>query len=247
MAGLSYVGAPDTNARQVETRQSAETQLTTGVSRSYVAGRVTELMASRATKTWVDSRDETYAPVSYYSAQDGLLVPLTAKGVASGVATLNASSKVPAEQLPTLGAGILRGPWGADQSFGGTTNDVPLKIAQWNLGVTGVRGHPLVFLATSIQSQGGRPVIEVRVGNSTQTTFAAQTLVARGYGRELYNDWQVVTVLPVPAVDGAVPDAWHPATDLLVNAWLFDDGGGMSTTQVGSIATAALYMARTEL
>jgi hypothetical protein len=244
------VGVDEDHPRATETRQTTEEILTSGVSRAYVAGRVDTLKSTRAPKTYVDSQDELYAPASYYPAQDNLLVPLTAKGTASGVATLGSDGKVPQAQVPVLGAGTMRGPWGANQTFGGTTGITPLKIAQWNLGVSGVRGQPLVFMSTSVASTG-RAVIEIRIGDNTQTTYAAQTLIGQGYGRSHYLDYQTITVLPVTAAlaegqDG-VQDSWHPATNLLINAWLFDTEGGQSTTQVGSVATAALFFARTAL
>lgn len=243
MAGLTYVGADDTDPRSIETRLSAEGNLNQGVSRSYVSGRIAEKMATRATKTYVDTADEQFAPVAYYSERDALLVPLTAKGVASGVATLNASGKVPAAQIPVLGAGMLRGPWGANQSFGGTTGSTPLKVAQWNLGVLGVTGIPLAFMSTSVQSTDGRSAIEIRIGDSTQTTYVAQTLIAQGFGREWYQDYQMIAVLPCPPVGFAL----NPATNYILNAWLIDTNGGQSTTQVGSIATASFFAARTAL
>ncbi|ACH62209.1 hypothetical protein MYRNA_242 [Mycobacterium phage Myrna] len=243
MAGLTYVGVDDEDPRSIETRLSAEGTLNEGVSRAYVSGRIAEKMATRAPKTFVDTSDEQFAPVAYYSQQDALLVPNTAKGAASGVATLNASGKVPTAQIPVLGAGMLRGPWGANQAFGGTTDMTPLKIAQWNLGVTGVTGVPLVFMSTSAQSTDGRSLIEVRIGDNTQTTYAAQTLIAQGFGREWYLDYQMITVLPCPPAGFVL----NPATNYIVNAWLIDTNGGQSTTQVGSIASASLFMARTAL
>ncbi|ASZ74789.1 minor tail protein [Mycobacterium phage Phabba] len=242
MAGLTYVGADDTDPRSIETRLSAEGTLNQGVSRAYVSGRIAEKMATRAPKTYVDNADEQFSPVAYYSQQDALLVPNSAKGVASGVATLS-NGKVPLAQIPVLGAGMLRGPWGANQSFGGTTGVTPLKIAQWNLGVTGVTGIPLVFMSTSVQSTDGRSAIEVRIGDNTQTTYAAQTLIAQGFGRQWYQDYQMITVIPCPPSGFAL----NPATNYIVNAWLIDTDGGQSTTQVGSIASASLFAARTAL
>jgi len=44
-----------------------------------------------------------------------------------------------------------------------------------------------------------------------------------------------------------VQDSWPPATDLLVNAWLYNSGSGQVTTTSSSIASAALFFARTAL
>lgn len=88
MSGLSYIGASPTDPRDFESRQHTEDVLNSGFSRSYVQGRVAEKVAARASKSYVDAQDAGFASVSYYPARDALLVPLTAKGVASGVATL---------------------------------------------------------------------------------------------------------------------------------------------------------------
>lgn len=251
MAGLSYVGKSPATTRDVETRLHTEGVLQSGISRGYVDGRVTDLAASRATKVYVDEQDSEFAETSYYPAQDLLLVPNAAKGAASGVASLDGSAKVPTAQIPVLGAGILRGPYGPDQYFGGTTGTTPLKIAQWNPAVLGYTGQLLVWLNVSAQSIDGRPVIEVRAGNSTQTTYAAQTLIAQGVGREHFNDYQMITVVPVTALDGegqdGVQDATPGSTNLLVNVWMYDDAGGQVTTAIGLMPTAALFIARTAL
>lgn len=250
MSGLTNVSARGTDGREIETRLNTEEILTAGVSRENVASSIATAILAKATKTYVDTQDSTYAPVGYYSAQDALLVPNGAKGVASGVASLDGSSKVPQAQVPTLGAGILRGPWGPNQAFAATTTTTPAKIAQWNLGISGVIGQPWVWLCTSAAATG-RPVIEVRIGDNTQTTYAAQTLIAQGFGRSWYNDYQVITAIPVTALnsEGAdgVQDNYSPATNLLLNAWIYDSEGGQVTTTAGSIASAPLYFARTAL
>jgi hypothetical protein len=251
MSGVAYVGVAPTSGVDIETKSTTETILTAGISRGYVQGRVNTLVAAKATKIYVDTQDALYAPASYYASQDALLVPNAAKGVANGVASLDGSSKVPSAQVPILGAGFFSGPWGPNTAFGGTTSATPIKIAQWDLGVSGVTGQPLVFLSTSVQSTGGRPIIEVRIGDNTQTAYVTQTLIARGFGRGQYNDYQVIVVLPVTpdlaAHQDGIQDSYAPSTNLLLNAWLYDDSGGSSTTTSSSIATAALYFGRTAL
>ena len=252
MSGLSWVGATPTDAADIEERFDAEAILNGGMSRGYVDGRVATKVALRASKAYVDTQDATFAPASYYPTKDALLVPNTAKGVASGVASLDSSSKVPIAQIPIIGAGIIKGPWGLTTAYGGSTTSTPFKIAEWNLGVTAVNGNPLVFFTTSIISDGGKPVIEIRVGNSTQTTYAAQTLIALGYGRTYYKDYQIVTCLPTEpdlseGQDG-VQDQFSAGTNLLVDAWMYDASSGHTVTTTNtSIASSALFMARTSL
>lgn len=252
MSGLSYVGADPTDPRDIETRVVTEEILTDGVSRSYVDGRVDALMNLRASKTYVDTQDELYVENAYYTSQDALLVPLTAKGVANGVATLDGSSKLPLAQTPVLGGGILKGPWGYDSAFSGTTNDVPLKIAQWNVGVTSVTGFPMALFQASVLAVGCRPVIEVRIGTTTQTAYVDQTLIAQGFGRFAYEDYQFVSVLPATSVlsetqDG-VQDSLSASGNYLVNAWVFADvPAGQITVNAGAVVTGSFFMARTTL
>lgn len=252
MAGLYWVGAQPADPADIETRASSDVILGSGVSRSYVQGRVATKVASRADKLYVDTQDATFAPVAYYGSQDALLVPNAAKGAASGVASLDSSSKVPIGQLPVLGGGVLKGPWGPNTAYGGSTLATPFKIAEWNLGASGVTGQPLAFFSTSILSDGGKPVVEIRMGTSTQTTYAAQTLIAAGFGKSLFKDYQIITCLPVDpdaseSQDG-LQDFWSPSANLLVNAWMYDAASTHTVTTTNtSIASAALFFARTAL
>lgn len=251
MAGLYYIG-PTTDGRDAESRQHTEDELTSGFSRLYVTGRVSEKVALRASKTYTDAQDSTYAPVAYYPAQDALLVPNNTKGAVNGVATLGNDGKLPAAQTPVLGAGFVKGPYGPNSAFGGSTGATPLKIAQWNTVGYNVIGVPWAYLNTSVLSDGGRPVLEIRIGTSTQTAYADQTLIAQGFGRSLYNDWQMVTALPADADLGegqdGVQDNFDPAQSYIVNAWLFDDVSGHTVqTTNASIASASLFWVRTAL
>lgn len=251
MAGLTYVGKSPSTTTDVETRTHTESVLQGGISQTYVTSRVSELAQARATKVYVDTQDSQFADAAYYGQRDALLVPNAAKGVVSGVASLDSASKVPVAQTPVLGAGILRGPIGPTTFFGGTTNNVPLKIAQWDAAPSLYTGQLLAWANVSCQSVEGRPVVEIRYGNSTQTTYASQTLIAQGVGRQYFNDYQYLTVMPVTALlnegqDG-VQDSVPGTTNLLVNMWLFDDAGGQVTTAIGLTPTAALFIARTAL
>lgn len=250
MSGLSYVGVDPVADEDTENRINAEAGLNVGVSRSYVQGRVDELAAPYATKAYVDTQDAKFASQTYYPAQDALLIPNAAKATANGVASL-VSGKIPAAQIPILGVGICKGPIPVSHTFGGSTFDIPFKIADWTLGILGYTCQPWVFMGVSILSDGGRPVIEVRAGTAAQTTYAAQTLVAQGYGRNYFNDYQTVEVLPIDpdlneGQDG-VQDSWASTTDMVLTAWMYDDQGGQVTTQSGLIFLASAFLARTAL
>jgi hypothetical protein len=235
----------------VENRINTETVLNAGVSRTYVTGRVHDLAAPYATKGYVDAADAAFSSVAYYTAQDALLIPGAAKGVANGVASLGSDGVIPVVQVPVLGVGILKGPIPVTTTTGGNTFDIPVAIATWTLGLIGLAAQPWVFMAVSCLSVGGRPVVEVRTGTPTQTNYTDQTLVAAGYGRTFYNDYQTVEVFPVDPTlsDGqdGTQDAWAPTTDMVLTAWMFDDAGGQTSTLAGLIVTASAYLARTAL
>lgn len=218
--------------------------LDSGVNREYVASRVHDLALPYATKTYTDTQDSVYASSTYYSTQDALLIPNAARGTAGGVASLGADSKIPAAQIPVLGVGIVKGPIPTTHVFSGNTDSTPFKIADWQLGVLGLTCHPWVFMAVSIVSDSGRPVVEVRAGTPSQTAYADQVLVAEGHGRTFFQDYQTVEVTPV---NDHTMTPYPPTTNLTLTAWMFDDAGGRVTSQGGLIVSSSAFLARTIL
>lgn len=249
--GVAYfIGEAAATDRDSERRLTATATMDQGVSRSWVSGRVAEQASGKATKVYVDTRDSQFALATYYVNQDKLLMPLSSKGVANGVATLNVSTKIPAAQVPHLGSGMVRGPHGSETTVvaGGSTGSTPIPIATLYTGVSGVTGLLWAYLIVGAQSVGGRPIVEVRVGNSTQTTYASQTLIAAGRGRRYLNSAQLLTVVPVPAALGVSNGgSFASNTNLLVQAWIYDDGGGTTTISSGYIYSTALYFAKTAI
>ncbi|QIG58154.1 hypothetical protein SEA_SKOG_2 [Gordonia phage Skog] len=252
MPVLSYVGPDATDPRDVERRANAEAVLQSGISRSWVDTQVAAAAAPLASKVYVDTRDNLYTTPAYVAQRDALLVPLSSKGQVGGVATLDANGKIPVEQTPVLGAGLLRGPYGEEGASGNTATDTPVKVVDVFTGPLGVQGFPLIFMSVRLRSNGGRPVIEVRMGGATDTDYEDQDiLLARGVGREYYNSDQIVTVLPVPTTTGmgqdGTPLAYSPGTPRLIQAWIYDDGGGTTTADSGFVYSSALYLTRTGL
>lgn len=252
MAGLPYVGPKTTDAkpRGVQTRAHVDEQLNAGITREYVDGQVITLSAPNATKTYVDTQDNLYADTAYYVAQDELLVPTSTKGQPNGVASLDATSTIPLGQIPALGVGTLKGPYGLTSTALGNTGATPLKIGEFALGLTGVNFKPLAFLNVVCGVLGrGRPVIEVRIGTNVQTTYAAQTLVAAGYGRAMFDDTQPVNVKPAPDALNVMQDGiqtfYGPNTNYVLYVWVFDStGAGQITIASGGIATASAWLVR---
>ncbi|QDF18656.1 hypothetical protein SEA_PUPPER_170 [Gordonia phage Pupper] len=252
MPVLSYVGANAVDDRDVERRVNAEAVLQSGISRSWVDAQVNAAATPLATKTFVDTRDNQYTTPNYVAQRDALLVPLSSKGQVGGVATLDANGKIPVEQTPILGAGLLRGPYGEDGAMGNTATDTPVKVVDVFEGPLGVQGFPLIFMVVRLKSNGGRPVIEIRMGGATNTTYASQTtLLARGVGREYFNSDQIISVLPVPTAQSmgqdGTPLAYDPGSPRLIQGWIYDEGGATTTADSGFVYSSALYLTRTGL
>jgi hypothetical protein len=236
--------------RSVETRQNTETRLqASGITVDSVSARVDQLVAaSKITKNEVTVLDAGFATTDYYTGQDALLVPTSAKAAPGGVASLGADTKVPGAQVPAKGNGTFRGPWGATTVLSGTAQQTPVKIAEWNIGATAMTFRPLIYLQAFVQvSNRARPAIEVRLGDATQTTYASQTLVAAGFGRSMFDDYQCVTVLPAAPnstqLNGVQP-SWGGGFNLRLTAWLFNTASsGSVALNNQQLANACVYLA----
>lgn len=255
MASLQSIGRPPTGGRGVQNVFQANEQLNSATtSRDGVDGRVIELAGAKATKQYVDDRDATgpdgtaYTNPGYVAQQDALYLPNTAKGIPNGVAVMNATGRIPVEICPVLGSGYVKGPWGHVNAYAATSNSgYKAKIADWGVypGITAYKCHILawasVFVGTRNQS---RPVVEIRLGGVNDTTYASQTLIARGVGTLYYDDTQVITVQPcadndtytaarVPATaSGGTP--WYIDSNFStrLTMWMYDE----STTGTSTVA-----------
>lgn len=258
MAVLRNVGVAPTSGTDLERKQEVDSRLQAGMSRGYVDGRAITLATPKAFKTYVDTQDALYELNAYYIGQDALNVPLDGgapdhvggKGQPLGVATLDGSGRIPSAQVPALGAGFLKGPFGVTSLNDGTTGVTPVQIAQWVIGTQPINFRPMVFMSVLCDSSGmARPVVEVRIGDNTQTTYASQTLVAQGYGRAYYNDFNTVTVVPTPNTTGVMQDGvqgYYPAShDTRLTAWLYNSHtSGTVSTLSGYIASASAFLVR---
>lgn len=252
MGELAYVGPDAANPADLENSAVLDAQLNSGVSRDHAQIRIDSAVALKAAKVYVDTQDELYSDNAYHVSQNNLLVPNASRGAASGVASLDSGTKIPTIQIPYLGLGIFKGPFGPDNvSRSPNTGTTPAKVAEWPATIYGVPGWPLVFMNVSTAATSDKTVIEARIGTAAQTTYAAQTLIARGYGRKDYTDWQTITVMPNTSTlsegqDG-VNDVFSAATSWLITVWIYNSGTGSSQTTTGQISTACLFWARNTL
>lgn len=263
MAGLYYVGKTPASDGDLTTQADARATFNTGVTRRYVADYITGAVADKVTKVQVDTWDSAYAPVTYYQQRDTLLVPKTAKGVVGGVAKLSATTQSTyagdtgyvATQVPVLGAGVMRGPYGMTKQYSRTNvGATPQIIGEWlyptasaaNFGQMPLTGQLLPFCTTAAQNSGGRTVIEVRAG--TSNAYSSQTLIGVGYGRTWFDGYQLITILPAGPVNLGQSGSFtkfDATTTLYVTMWMYNDGGGTCNITSGLTYSAALFVART--
>lgn len=263
MSGLYYIGKTPAVDGDPSTQADARATFSTGVTRRYVADQIDAGVADKVTKVQVDAWDSDYAPVTYYKQRDTLLVPKTAKGAVGGVATLSSTTQTTlaggsgyvATQVPVLGAGILRGPYGATkQHTRANVGATPQIIAEWlyptsnatSFGAMPLTGTLWPFCTVAAQNTGGRSVIEVRAG--TTNTYSDQTLIGIGYGRTWFDGYQLITVMPAGPINtgqGVTPPRFEATTTLNVTMWLLNDSGGTSNITAGLVYSSALYVART--
>lgn len=273
MAGLYYVGKAPSVDRDLVIQKDAKAVFNGGVSRSYVAQQVAAKTAVKITKKQVDEWDSGYAPVVYYQQQDQLLMPKSAKGATGGVASLTTSTAaskagysnyvISPSQLPVLGAGTMRGPYGLNKQYNqANVGTIPKMFGEWQYSpdsvkfVMPVTGYLLPFLVIAAQNTGGRTVLEVRFG--TSKLYAEQKLIGIGYGRTWFEGYQIINV--VPATTGDTEDMIIDATvPVYVQLWVHNEGGGRSNVMLtegtdgstnvsaGMIYSSALYVVRTEL
>ena len=253
MVGLQYVGAAPLAANDIMTRRRVTTAIsTTSPSRDSVASQIagmvyspSHLTGTYALKTYVDTQDAQFSSevTGYWQSQDTLNVLTAAVGQPGGVASLE-GGLVPLTQIPPLGSGYLAGPWGATTVANGTASNTPLCIATWTIGTTNMVCQPWVFMQCLVTGMMAQPVIEVRIANSaTAVPYASTTLVAQGIGRNLYNDYHALAVIPCPTAAGQQPSTALPADyEVWLSAWLYDLNGQSVTIRSSDVISSAAFL-----
>lgn len=250
MSGLAFVGKQATQPAEIPNRGVTTTVLSSATpNQASVQSQLTALTtgagATYASKSYVDTQDATFQLPSYYTTQDALNIPLTSVGVVSGAAALDSTIHVPAAQMPVLGSGMIQGPYGTTASTVGTTGSTPIKVADFNIGAISLSFQPLVFMQLFVTSTMGKPVVEVRIANSTTApTYAGSTLVASGQGRSLYNDYHAVVVWPSSSTLGATYGNLGPTYNVWLSVWLYDALAQSVTISSGGVASGAAFLLR---
>jgi hypothetical protein len=261
MVGLAYVGKVASVAADIVNELAVNNLIaTTSPNQSSVAAEAASVAAATyATLTYVNNQDATYALPSYLVTADAPVLPAAYVGTPSatalgstafyGAASLNASAQVPITQMPVLGTGYIAGPVGATATATGTTSNVPLRIADWNIGQPGFQFRPMVFLYALVTGLMAHPIIEVKIANSTTApAYSAMTLVAQGLGRSLYNDYAAIPVVPVADTTGeSYPTLLATNYNVWLTAWLWDLNSQSVTIGSGGLVSSAAFFLRGHL
>lgn len=249
MVGLKYVGPPyttDNNVTDVLSKNDVDNEFTNApVSQAVVKAAIASAVSAYASQSYVGTALNAYAQPDYLTSQETGLIPLDQIGVAGGIAPTGVNSKIPNAFVPDLGAWYVLGPYGTTATLAGSAGAVPIKIADWNIGPLGIAFQPMVFMSVLAGStNGGRPVIEVRM-SAGQAAYSSQTLIARGVGRNNWNDLQAVNVLPIPSGPGLTGGSGYtPTYNVWISAWLYDANSQNVSVQSNNIVNAACYFVR---
>lgn len=244
MARLSYVGNVPAATNDVANRGQGTAILSdTLVNRTAVATSVEAEAALRAGKTYIDTADVEYATVAYYQEQDALNIPQSLVGVSGGVAGL-VGGKVPLSQLPVLGVGYVKGPYGPTSVYNvSSVSTTPAKLADFAIGIQNLAYQPLCWASAIMTTRPtGRPVLEMRMSSGT-AGYSSQTLVAQGFGQSLYEGVQTVTATPATSVAGVVaPSPYAQATNIVISLWVYCTAPGAPLTSVSTLSGAVHLM-----
>lgn len=249
MAGLKYVGPPyttDSNTQDVLSKNDVDTEFTNAtVSQVSVQAAINTAVAGYASQNYVNTALNSYAQPNYLTQEEAELIPTSSIAIPGGLAPLGVSGTIPNAFVPDLGIGYVLGPFGATTTYGVSAGAVPVKIADWSIGPPGVSFQPMVFMTLLVSaSNGGRPVVEVRM-SAGSAGYTAQTLVARGVGRNNWNDLQAISVVPVPAAPGLTGGSGYAATyNVWLSAWLYDANSENVSIETDSIVNSACFFIR---
>lgn len=245
MPRLNYVGPDPATSTEILNRIQGSAIIGRALNSQNAASTLVEAAAStRAGKSYIDLADANYVTVDYYQDQDALNVATTKVGQPNGVASL-VGGKIPDVQIPVLGSGYLKGPFGpttVTTALNATTTKV--KVADFAIGVQSLAFQPLAYAVVAVDTKpGGRPILEMRISNGT-AAYDSQTLIAQGIGRPMYDGRQMVTVTPASAAGGSNPTPFASNTNIVVSLWVYSSSTTPVTVGASSLLSAAVFLMR---
>jgi hypothetical protein len=244
---LTYVGPKPQQPNDLLNKiQATQILGSAPVNRTGVSSQIhTQATTVYASKSYIDQQDATYALASYAVTQDNLNIADASVGTAQGVASLDASGKIPLDEMPALGAGLLLGPFGPTTSVTRRqAGQSPLDFCDFNIGIQHIPFQPLVYASVvATPAVGGRTVIEARISNGP-AAYAAQTLVARGQGPTNYPSARPIPLIPVPTGPGKTPGTFPATMNIFISLYVYDLYQS-STVETTAVASASVYLLRT--
>lgn len=247
MPRLNYVGPePSIGIELINRGQGTDIINNAIPNRSATTAAVEATANTYASKDYIDLADGNYTTVDYYQNKIGLNVYANQVGQPNGVASL-VGGKIPIAQVPVLGSGYLKGPFGptttATSPTAGTT---PVKVADFTIGVQSVAFQPLAYATVAVDTKpGGRPILEMRLSNGT-ANYGSQTLIAQGIGRPIYDGRQIVCVTPASDTTNAQsPSSWPGNTNIIVSLWAYSSSSVPITISSSAVLSAVVFLLRT--
>ena len=238
------MGATPTDPADVVNRAQNNAALAAATpSQGSVTSQINSVVQGLASSVYVNNALSAFVQPGAYPHTP--LIPLTQRGVAGGVATLDSGGKIPLAQVPNLGVGFVKGPYGPTATFDATSSSSPVKIADFNIGAAGFTHQPMVFISLLASATNlGRPVVEVWISNSP-ATYGTGTMIARGAGRSFWNDKASISVVPYSTTQGhSVGSGYNPSYTTWITAWLQDANNLGVSVKATDIAAAGAWLWR---
>ena len=244
MSGLQSVGPAPSASTDIVDRLQCNTALANATpSQTSVTSQINAAVGVLASSVYVNNALSAFVQPGAYPHTP--LVPLTSRGVAGGVATLDSGGKLPQAQVPNLGVGYVKGAYGPTATYDGTSSSSPVRIADFNIGAAGFVHQPQVFMNLFASASNlGRPVVEVWINNAS-ATYGTGTMIARGVGRGFWNDKMPISVVPATTAQGhSVGGGYSASYTTWISVWLLDANTLGVSVKATDIAVAGAWLWR---
>lgn len=185
--GLKYVGVPVSLDPDLVYQDYATGIKGADLSTAAIDSAINSGLSGFTTTSYVDTRDALLATQSYVDTQDALRVRLASKDVPSGVAALDATSKVDPNRFDVPSTQQFnRGPW-TPAAYNTTNQSFTAETTLYTCPVTdpGYSYRLVVFGEVDARSSltSEYPIVVVRVGSTTGQ------IISRGRGQSGTYNW----------------------------------------------------------
>lgn len=224
MSNLRYVGPDPTTDRELLRKLGTDAGFGGGVSAADLDTKVTTAVNPLALTDVVNADDNGRASRDYVDTQDAKSVPSTAKGAANGVASLDASSRIPLAQIPTgsVPRSLLRGPYGLslastiEEAYWDGSGQWDKFIGSITIPAPGGSGlwRPICLGRFEVYNWGGAGRADIRGMVGSYELFRARG--RNGGADQPYG----VTLTPQTDTSNQTPGGWAVTSGLTINFYL---------------------------